>query len=197
MSIAEQIARAKTDYDEVYAAGEKTEYDKFWDNFQENGNRVQYPYSFYYPFWNDKNYNPKYPIVIDASGNTQSTFSYSEITDTKVDITIKSQVQQTFYRCYELVTIKKLIVTETATFTNAFRDCSALENLTVEGTIAADPNLSYSPKLTHDSLMSVINALKDYSESGTTYTLTIGNTNLEKLTDIEIDIAYQKGWDIV
>jgi hypothetical protein len=44
--------------------------------------------------------------------------------------------------------------------------------------------------------MNVINILKDYSGSGTTYTLTLGSTNLAKLTDAEKAIATEKGWTL-
>ena len=57
--------------------------------------------------------------------------------------------------------------------------------------------MRWSTKLSHDSLMSIINALKDYSAdtSGTTYTLTIGGTNIEKLTQDELDSIEEKGWE--
>ncbi|MBO5955586.1 MAG: hypothetical protein J6Q10_02165, partial [Clostridia bacterium] len=59
-------------------------------------------------------------------------------------------------------------------------------------------SVSDSKKLSYDSLMSIINALKDYSTdtSGTTYTVTLGTTNLAKLTNEEKAIATQKGWSL-
>ena len=71
-------------------------------------------------------------------------------------------------------------------------------------------NLSYSPLLTHESLMNVINNLYDlnltygvYDEGGndlggTLYrqSLVLGSTNLAKLTDEEIAIATNKGWNV-
>lgn len=71
-------------------------------------------------------------------------------------------------------------------------------------------DLSYSKLLTHDSLMSVINNLYDlnltygvYDEEGndlggTLYrqSLVLGTTNLAKLTDEEIAIATNKGWNV-
>lgn len=65
-------------------------------------------------------------------------------------------------------------------------------------------NLSSCSKLTHDSLIDVINNLYDLNLSydvangGTLYTqqLRIGSTNLAKLTEEEIAIATNKGWTV-
>ena len=64
-------------------------------------------------------------------------------------------------------------------------------------------NLSSCTKLTHESLMSVINNLYDlnetYSALGKTLArqgLVLGSTNLAKLTADEIAIATNKGWDV-
>lgn len=62
MTIAEQITRAKADYDEVYQAGKKAEYDEFWDSFQDNGKRHQYIYGFASMYWNSTTFRPKYDI---------------------------------------------------------------------------------------------------------------------------------------
>ena len=47
--------------------------------------------------------------------------------------------------------------------------------------------------------MSIINCLKDYSTdtSGTSHTVTLGTTNLAKLTDEQKAIATEKGWSLV
>jgi hypothetical protein len=65
-------------------------------------------------------------------------------------------------------------------------------------------DLSYSPKLTHESLMSVINNLYDlnltYSAIGNgklyRQELRLGSTNLAKLSAEEIAIATNKGWNV-
>lgn len=52
-------------------------------------------------------------------------------------------------------------------------------------------------KLTHDSLMSVINGLYDIASAGVQpQRLIMGNTNLAKLTATEIAIATNKGWTV-
>jgi hypothetical protein len=60
MSIADKLLRAKEDYDRVFEAGKKAEWDAFWDAYQDYGNRVQYPNAFY--MWDDTYFKPKYPI---------------------------------------------------------------------------------------------------------------------------------------
>lgn len=103
-----------------------------------------------------------------------------------------------FINATRLKTIDKLIVGEnTKAYTNWFNGCSALENLTIEGVIDKNGfSVQWSPKLTHDSLISIINVLKDLTGSGTAYTVTLGTTNLAKLTDVEKAIATQKGWTL-
>lgn len=97
----------------------------------------------------------------------------------------------------KLVTIEKLVLAEGQNYGNALNSCTELKNLIIDGVITQDGfNVSWSTLLTHDSLMSIINALKNYNGSGTTRTVTLGATNLAKLTDAEKAIATQKGWSL-
>lgn len=58
-------------------------------------------------------------------------------------------------------------------------------------------DLSTNTNLTHESLMNVINNLYDIASAGVqTQKLTLGSTNLAKLTEEEIAIANNKGWTI-
>lgn len=58
--------------------GKQAEYDRFWDAFQENGNRTSYDYGFYRAVWNDANFYPKYDI---RPVNATSMFQYCAVTD--------------------------------------------------------------------------------------------------------------------
>ena len=96
----------------------------------------------------------------------------------------------------KIETIDKLIVFEGLKYRDTFKDCANLKNIIFEGIIGNNIGFQYSPLLTHDSLMSIINHLKDFSGTTTTMTLTLGSTNLAKLTDAEKAIATQKGWTL-
>jgi surface protein len=72
-----------------------------------------------------------------------------------------------------------------------FIGCESLTNLQAPKNISGTLMLYDSPNLTHDSLMSVINNLKNV---GYSRELILGATNLAKLTAEEIAIATNKGW---
>jgi hypothetical protein len=78
-------------------------------------------------------------------------------------------------------------------FNASFTNSTALENITIEGTIGNDFDIHWSP-LTHDSIMSIINHLQ--TKTSGTFTLTLGSTNLAKLTDAEKAIATSRGWTL-
>ena len=101
-----------------------------------------------------------------------------------------------FYYAYKLREVGTIKVRNDGQVGWNFEGVTALETITIDGPLGKSFNVSYCQKLTHDSLMSFINALVDYSGSGKTYTMTMGTTNLAKLTDGEKAIATQKGWTL-
>ena len=76
---------------------------------------------------------------------------------------------------------------------NCFYNCKALTTITGNPNFKVSFNLLSSTELTHDSLMVIINGLQTVTE---TQTLTLGSTNLAKLTDAEKKVATDKGWTL-
>ena len=104
------------------------------------------------------------------------------------------------YTCRSLVSIDNIAFNDTCVYNDTFNYCESLEEVRFGSKISNNGlNFQWSTKLTHDSLMSIIDALADKSAdtSGTAWTVTIGSTNLAKLTEEEIDIARNKGWAVV
>ena len=83
-----------------------------------------------------------------------------------------------------------------------FNGCSGLINLQFGYDIKYSFSLSSSSKLSVDSLLSVLNGLYDYVGKGESVPsssygkLTLGSTNLAKLTDEQKAIATAKGWTL-
>lgn len=165
-------------YDEGFEDGKAAEYDAFWDAFQNNGNRTNYYMAF--PYWEDACYNPKYPIVTASSGTVANMmFDSAKITDTRVDIFVNCSTAASMFRvCKNLKTVKRLVLTENTTaFGNFATNCTALENLNVEGVINGSIDLHWSP-LTRESVEKVVAAL---SSSATGLTVTFNNTQMENI----------------
>lgn len=218
MSIAEKLTTIAENEQKVYDAGVQAEYNRFWNGYQENGNRRNYAYGFSRRGWNDETYKPKYKVI--ATGNAEQMYRESRITslsgvDTsgassvyvafyntqletidKLDFSKATNTQNVFAHSVKLHTIGELVSSETTVWhTTTFDNAAILTNLTITGIIATNFTCSISA-LSHDSLMSIINALKDFSAEGGTHTCKIGSTNLGKLTAAEKAIATQKGWTL-
>lgn len=165
---------------EVYEAGQKSEYDRFWDKYQYNGNPMGYTYAFAGARWMDDTYNPKYEIKVRTAAN--SCFYYNNtITDTKVPIDVMSepvnQIDYMFRGCSNLKTIRLLKVQRSLAYTNVFLGCSKLENITFEGEIGTSISFADCPLLTPESMISVIDHLVNYAETDNDHAYTVTFTD--------------------
>lgn len=136
---------------------------------------------------------------LDLSNGTnfnQMFYYCRELTAVELDTSKGTSFGYMFYRCYKLSTVK---LTSFVAQANMFESCSALTNLTVTGTITVNATnalkLSGSSRLTVESLLNVLNALKD-NTGGTTYNIQLGSTNLAKLTDEQKAIAINKNYTL-
>ena len=98
-----------------------------------------------------------------------------------------------FYAASGIKTIRKIIVNGATFDGTTFYMASGLENITFEGNFKGNTGFSTCP-LTHESLISIINALQDLTGTTTTYKITLGSENIEKLTADELKIIEDKGW---
>ena len=148
-------------------------------------------------------------VILDFSqcrGRVKYAFAVSKITALPtIDLTglpeSADEIEAIFGWTYHLHTIDALILKDDGStpINDFFNTATALENIVIKGTIGKKGfNVSWSTKLTRDSLMSIINALQDKGTdtSGTIWAITLGTTNLAKLTDAEKAIATQKGWTL-
>lgn len=100
--------------------------------------------------------------------------------------------QYAWQSCSSLTTIPVLDLSKSVEFQSAWYGCSNLTNLGGFGAISANIDLSYCTELTVDSLMNVISQ----AATVTGKTMTLGSTNLNKLTDEQKAVATSKGWTL-
>lgn len=197
MSIAEKFeVIADAVYDKGVSYGKKSQYDEFWDTYQQNGNRQDYTYAFYGMVWDDEIYNPKYEIQVTAAQGT-NLFRHSRITDTKKTVSFTNVTTNSstyvFNNCINLKTIRTIAVEEKQQFTGWFDNCNSLENITFAGKIANDiifagkigANNWYCP-LTKESITSIVNHLSD---SATGKSVTFAKEAVNNAFGINVDDA--------
>lgn len=126
----------------VYDKGKQSQYDEFWDNFQDYGNREYYQYAFYNPYidkyWNSMNLKPKYDIVCGA--NCTSMFYYcgceylkkgfDGAEELNIDTSQVTTAQTMFYNT-RLKKIPKLDFSKVTSMANCFRLNGYLEELSL------------------------------------------------------------------
>ena len=97
-----------------------------------------------------------------------------------------------FSTCSSLTSIPSFDVSKVTRMDSMFSDCSSLETIHMIN-IGADLDISSSTKFTREALLEIIGNLKTVT---TTKRLTMGSTNLAKLTEEDKAIATNKGWTL-
>ena len=114
------------------------------------------------------------------------------------DISKVTTISSMFYKCENLTTLDVSNwdlskITSNYYIADAFDYCISLVDFYPPKNISGAMSVKNSTVLSHDSLMRIINNL---ITATSTKTLTLGATNLAKLTEDEIAIATNKGWTV-
>ena len=97
-----------------------------------------------------------------------------------------------FYNCSALTTVPALDVSNVTDMNNMFSGCSSLKSILMTG-MKVSFDISSSTQFEESDLVTILNNLATVTS---TQTLTMGATNLAKLTDEEKAIATNKGWTL-
>ena len=93
-----------------------------------------------------------------------------------------------------------LVPNANCTWNNTFSYHRIVRLILLEGTVIGKNgfNVQWATALPKEDLIGILNALEDKTSdtSGTQWVVTLGTTNLAKLTDIEKAIATEKGWTL-
>lgn len=167
MNIAEKLAKIAENEQAVFEAGKKSEYDRFWDVYQENGNMTYYAYAFAGVGWTQSVFKPKYNIV---PVTPTSMFSSSRIVDIRpqtIGVDVDFSKCTSFYYLCSNSTIKYIGVVDCSSASPAslsYIFSSAKELVSVEKVIMpemdsagfADKSFENAVKLEHIRIEGVI-----------------------------------------
>lgn len=214
---------------DVYTAGieqgKQAEYDRFWDLYQQNGNRTDYQNGFCGEGWTEETYKPKYDIfttnaymlfrrtgiknlgaairnsgkrVVTSHSYLQFTFQqspYLENVEGIEFITPLTYVSGAFSYCNKLKKIQTLPIAENATILD-FTNIPLLEDISFSGVIPVNISFAQSRNLTADSVQNIIDCLKDLTGEAQ-QTLTFHADVGARLTDAQRATITAKNWILV
>lgn len=140
-------------------------------------------------------------LVIEAHGVVNYLFNGSAVTRVTIDLgdTINTGLNFMFLSCNSLKKVEIKNFSNDYELHGWFTGCVALEDLTFTGTskLGGKIDVSACSLLTRESLLNIVDVLRDYSGTTTSKTLSIGSTNLAKLSESELALATEKGWTVV
>ena len=229
MSIAEKFEKIT---DAVYDKGKKDFEASFVKHFTNNGTRTYYSYAFRTASFNADNvidfkgmckptdvsqmfYNQKgthLPMGINLSNINVSTvgvvdnlFSYSslllEIPD--YNMPVVQRLNNTYSYCYALRTIHgKVRVNADTTYSNTFREDTALQNIEIDGIIGQNGfNVKDCTKLSKTSLLSILTALSKEKSIASGKSVNFADNHLDVIQSDEdclaqLSSASGAGWSI-
>ena len=145
--------------------GKQAEYHKFWNEYQQNGNRSSYGYAFGHDVWTDETFNPKYPI------GTGSELS----------------INYCFYNAKRITRIPyegRIRSVPWANYNNTFTGCVALKEVWFDkdGVIGKSISFADSPLLEAESIKRICGCL---STTTTGQSVTFHETAAARLTEAE------------
>ena len=112
----------------------------------------------------------------------------------QLDTSNVTSMNQMFNGCSSLTSIPQLDTSNVIDVNRMFDNCTALTTLGGFSGLKVNLDLHYCNQLTKESILNVFNEAADVTASPKT--LTLGATNLAKLTDDEKAIATNKGWTL-
>ena len=139
------------------------------------------------------------PPVLDTSNGTNFRYMFNGCAKLTSIPTINTSngtdFTGMFAACSKLTSIPLIDISKATMFDYMFRTCTSLTTINFTGSIKiTNLNLQYSP-LTIESLRNLINALEPKTSG--TFKVTVGATNLAKLTSDDLDLISEKGWTFV
>lgn len=154
-------------------------------------------------YGNSKLNNLNLPNSLESIGS-RAFYNCSSLTSIYLPNKITTIKDAAFYGCTSLksiylpssiTTITDNNLTSTSSSYYVFYNCTALEDVQLGQDWNMSLRLNVSNNLTVDSMVAMFNSLKDLTGE-TAKTLTLGETNLAKLTDEQKAIAINKNWTL-
>ncbi len=210
-------------YDQGYTDGKQAEYDRFWDNYQDSGNRTDYQNAFCGQGWTNETFKPKYNMKVSKAYMMFRACRIEDLREEAIGLSMDFSECKEFHYGFaycgaylkHLPTIDvssataltstfssyagtdlSLIVSETTGFhTSTFDGVTKLVNLAISGTIGVSLNLKSTAVLSNASVQNIIDCLKDLT-GATAQTLTLNTAVVANMTPEQKTAISAKNWTL-
>ena len=154
-TVKEEAVKLRQNLDKVYKAGEKSEYDRFWDVFQENGERTDYNGVFYGYGWTAETFKPKYDIhgtrfqnsFAMATSLKGSLIEMLNACGVTIDTSQATNVSAMYYYCTKLTEVPHIdmssVTTNVGNLLNTCRSLVRVEKVTYTENAGCYNNVAY------------------------------------------------------
>ena len=151
MTLAEKLQTIAENEQKVFDAGCKSQYDEFWDNFQQNGAREDYYYVFSGYGWIPETFKPKYDIKGTRFQGTFMGSAYCVVgsfterlkeLNITLDTSKATMVSSMFAYCSKVTELPTLDLSNATSNSGVFSGCVALRK--VEKIIFGENNSKYN-----------------------------------------------------
>ncbi len=140
-------------------------------------------------------------VVLDTAqtANMTQAFFRSRFTELPaITLPGSGMTTQVFAQNPKLVTIDQVNVKADTIYKGCFEGCNSLENVRFSGEIGGEGlDFTYCPKLSLESLESILSCLIDYSGTPVMPTLILGPYNLAKLTSQQVESIQARNWRVI
>lgn len=133
--------------------------------------------------------------ITAPKGMSYCFMDFKELLEIKNSLLNPTNANWMFAHCSKLTKISILDVSNITSGVNMLINCLALEQIDIVGELKVGIDISGAQKLNVATLMAFINALQDRNGLNS-MTLTIGATNLAKLSTEQMQIAINKNWTL-
>lgn len=229
MSIADKLRLIANNVQKVFDSGKKAENKEFWDNALYSSSGT---YKFAGSCWTDETFRPPKDITLYGNCNgcfyssfitnfikilddlnitltfnnptsASTMFAYAKVTHfPAIDLSTCSSCNGLFNSCTELTYVDSLKLPKLASITQAFQNCKALTDITINGEIVSNGlNFQWSTLLTTKSLSSILKALSKDSSLAIGKSITFATAHQATIeSDVECieyaTAAKNAGWTI-
>lgn len=151
MSIAEKFKTIAENVQKVFNAGKKAEYDAFWDEFQQNGNRTDYDTCFRGERWNVTTFKPKYDLKPVIARNMFQGFgnNFGQITLTdcleRAGVVLDCSnvtIGRGMFRSFHGSGLPPLVFNKATDLSTLFYDCLWVDNIDITLNIDKSANIA-------------------------------------------------------